>query len=59
MDELYQAGTDQIPALLLEGGTAISGDAGEIIAYLDGRCSERADAALHRERAQALAPGST
>lgn len=54
-----KTGTDEIPALLLEDGTAISGDADEIIAYLDARYSERADAAEHRERAQEFAPDST
>jgi glutathione S-transferase len=54
-----KTGTDEIPALLLEDGTAISGDADEIIAHLDARYSERADAAEHRERAQEFAPDST
>jgi glutathione S-transferase len=54
-----KTGTDEIPALLLEDGTAIAGDADEIIAFLDGRYSERADAAQHRRRAEELAPGST
>jgi glutathione S-transferase len=54
-----KTGTDEIPALLLEDGTAISGDADEIIAYLDARHNERADAAQHRERAQEFAPDST
>jgi glutathione S-transferase len=54
-----KTGTDEIPALLLEDGTAISGDADEIIAYLDARHNERADAAQHRERAQELAADST
>ena len=46
-----KTGTDQIPALLLEDGSAISGDADEIIAYLDERYSERADARQHRDAA--------
>jgi glutaredoxin 3 len=54
-----KTGTDEIPVLLLEDGTAISGDAGEIIAYLDRRYSERADAAAHHERAEEIAPDST
>ena len=54
-----KTGTDEIPALLIEDGTAISGDADEIIAHLDARHSERADAAEHRERAQEFAPDST
>jgi glutathione S-transferase len=54
-----KTGTDEIPALLIEDGTAISGDADEIIAHLDARYSERADAAEHRERAQEFAPDST
>jgi glutaredoxin 3 len=43
-----KTGNDEIPALLLEDGTAISGDADEIIAYLNQRYSERADAEQHR-----------
>jgi glutathione S-transferase len=54
-----KTGSGEIPALLLEDGTAITGDADEIIAYLDQRHSERADAVVHRERAEELAPGST
>jgi glutathione S-transferase len=54
-----KTGTDEIPVLVLEDGTVISGDADEIIAYLDRRYSERADAAAHRERAEELAPDST
>ncbi|HUA49208.1 MAG TPA: glutathione S-transferase N-terminal domain-containing protein [Solirubrobacteraceae bacterium] len=46
-----KTGTDQIPALLLEDGSAISGDAEEIIAYLDKRYSDRADAQQHRDAA--------
>jgi glutaredoxin len=44
-------GSDEIPALLLEDGTAVTGDAETLIAYLDGIHSERADASAHRERA--------
>jgi glutathione S-transferase len=43
-----RTGGDEIPALVLEDGTAISGDTDRIIAYLDGRYSERPDAAEHR-----------
>lgn len=46
-----KTGSDEIPALVLEDGTAITGAADEIIAYLDDHFSERADAAAHRERA--------
>ena len=46
-----KTGSDEIPALLLEDGRVINGDADEIIAYLDQRYSERADAEQHRERA--------
>lgn len=50
-DELRRrTGSDEIPALLLDDGTAISGDTDRIIAYLDGRYSERADAEEHRRR---------
>jgi glutaredoxin 3 len=48
-------GTDEIPALLLDDGTAVTGDADEIIAYLEERFSERADAEAHREQARAHA----
>jgi glutaredoxin 3 len=46
-----KVGTDEIPALLLEDGTAITGEADELIAWLDERYSERADAAEHRRQA--------
>lgn len=46
-----RTGSDEIPALVLEDGTAISRDADEIIDYLDGHYGERADARRHRERA--------
>lgn len=39
-----RATEDEIPA--------ITGDAGEIIGYLDRRCSEGADAVRHRRRAE-------
>lgn len=44
-------GGDEIPALLLEDGTVINEDADAIIAYLDARYSERADAGRHRTMA--------
>ena len=43
-----RTGSDEIPALLLEDGTAINQDADEIIAYLDRRYSERLDSEQHR-----------
>jgi glutathione S-transferase len=45
-----KTGSDEIPALLLEDGTAITGDADALIAHLDREFNERADADLHRER---------
>jgi glutathione S-transferase len=45
-----KTGTDEIPALLLEDGTAVTGDEA-IIAHLDEHFGERADAGAHRERA--------
>jgi glutaredoxin 3 len=48
-----KTGTDEIPALLLDDGTAVTGDADVIIAHLDDHFSERADAAAHREQASA------
>ena len=50
-----KTGTDEIPALLLDDGTAVTGDADEIIAYLEKRFSERADAQAHRDQARAHA----
>ena len=47
-----KTGSEEIPALLLEDGTAITGDAEDIIAYLDQHYSERSDAERHRERAE-------
>jgi glutathione S-transferase len=47
-----KTGSEEIPTLLLEDGTAIS-DAEEIIEYLETNHSERADADEHRERAEA------
>jgi glutathione S-transferase len=46
-----KTGSDTIPALVLEDGTAIAKDADEIIAYLDRRYSERTDAQQHRAQA--------
>ena len=43
-----KTGSDDIPALLLEDGTAINKDAGEIIAYLDQRYNDRSDSQQHR-----------
>ena len=47
-----KTGSDEIPALVLEDGTAITGDEEEIISYLDDRYSERSDAPAHQERAR-------
>src|SRR5579884_564735 len=47
-----KTGNDEIPALVLEDGTAI-GSAKEIIDFLDERYSERTDAEAHREQAAA------
>ncbi len=47
-----KAGSDEIPALVLEDGTVVSGDADEIIGYLDQRYSERSDAEQHRDLAE-------
>jgi glutathione S-transferase len=46
-----KVGTDEIPALLLEDGTAITGDADELVAWLDEHYTERLDAAEHRRQA--------
>ena len=46
-----KSGTDEIPTLLLEDGTAISDD-DHIIAWLEEHHSERADAERHQERAE-------
>jgi glutaredoxin 3 len=46
-----KVGTDEIPALLLEDGTAITGDADELIAWLNEHYAERADADEHRRQA--------
>ena len=47
-----KTGGDEIPALILEDGSVIKGEADEIIAYLDQRYSERTDAQEHRDRAE-------
>ncbi len=46
-----KTGTDAIPTLVLEDGTAISEEE-QIIAWLDEHHSERADAEEHQERAE-------
>jgi glutathione S-transferase len=46
-----KTGSDEIPALVLEDGMVVAGDADEIILHLDRCYSERVDAPLHRERA--------
>ena len=43
--------SDEISVPVLEDGTPMTGDAVELIAQLDERFSERADAQEHRERA--------
>ena len=47
-----KTGSDEIPALVLEDGTAISSGAEEIIGYLDDRYSDRTDASQHRRLAE-------
>jgi glutathione S-transferase len=47
-----KVGTDEIPALLLEDGTAIAGEADDLISWLDEHFSERLDAAEHRKQAE-------
>src|SRR5579884_540750 len=46
-----KTGSDEIPALLTEDGKVINEDADRIIAYLNHRHAERADAAEHGRRA--------
>ena len=46
-----KTGSDEIPALVLEDGTVMNESDDQIIAHLDRRYSERADAERHRERA--------
>ena len=50
-----RTGSDEIPALRLDDGTAVTGDADAMLAYLDEQFSERADAGAHRERSSAHA----
>jgi glutathione S-transferase len=45
-----KTGTDEIPALLLEDGSAITGGADAILEHLDEHFSERSDATAHRAR---------
>ena len=52
-----KTGSDEIPALLLEDGTAITGDADALIAHLDREFNERSDAGAHRARAAEGAGG--
>ena len=47
-----KVGTDEIPALLLEDGTVVAGEADEIIAWLDEHYTERLDGAAHRGQAE-------
>jgi glutathione S-transferase len=47
-----KTGSEEIPTILLEDGTAIS-EPDEIIEYLEANYRERADAEEHRERAEA------
>jgi|SRR5581483_3728704 len=47
-----RAGTDEIPVLVCEDGNVIAGDADEIVAFLNNRYSEGADAQRHREQAR-------
>jgi glutaredoxin 3 len=47
-----KVGTDEIPALLLDDGTAITGDADDLVAWLDEHFTERADAKEHRRQAR-------
>jgi glutathione S-transferase len=47
-----KTGSEEIPTILLEDGTAIS-EPDEIIEYLEANHHERADAEEHRERAEA------
>lgn len=44
-----RTGTREIPAVILEDGTVLAGDAEEIVAQLDERFEEPATAAAHRE----------
>ena len=46
-------GTDEIPAMLLQDGTALTGDVAALLAHLDQAFSERADVAEDPARAVA------
>jgi len=48
-----EVGTDQIPAVMLEGGEILNGEAEEIVAALRERFSPREDAQRHREKLEA------
>ncbi|HEV2753255.1 MAG TPA: glutaredoxin family protein [Solirubrobacteraceae bacterium] len=53
-EEMRQAvGTDQIPAVVLEGGEVLNGEADAIVAALQERFAPRDDAQRHREKAEA------
>jgi glutaredoxin len=47
-----KVGTDEIPAVLFEDGTVLTGDTDGIIRDLDGRFSAGAFAAEHRRKAE-------
>jgi glutathione S-transferase len=47
-----KVGTDEIPALLLEDGTAVAGEADDIIGWLNEHFTERLDAGAHRRQAE-------
>jgi glutaredoxin len=46
-----KTGTDEIPTVLFDDGTVLTGSDDEVIAGLDERFSERADADEHHRRA--------
>jgi glutathione S-transferase len=52
-------GSDVIPVLVLEDGPALAVEDEEIIAELDRRFAERADAGEHREKAREHEPASS
>jgi glutathione S-transferase len=55
-DELRDAaGTDEIPTLISEDGTALTGE-DDILEHLDRRYRERPDAEQHREKAREEVP---
>jgi glutathione S-transferase len=51
-----KTGTDEIPVLVLDDGTAVTGGADPIIERLDALFSERADADVHRRLAREKGP---